>query len=386
MSEINKATPETPISIIVPVMDIPQSELDRLGFAGKTVGEIADMLIRDNSRIELTILRKHLPDEIDPKDLIGLMKDSRDAFYMQVRRTVATPENLVRKSTLANALVGLVKATGNFNHFLATPQGTEGMVRHMNDTRLWWPEYTTYFTDARIRIMLAAYVALKYYPNIAQEFPDKLGKSKVAGDVLASCIARMGESVSEDDAVPPNIRDVWNTQAYWEEAVKFADRMGSKRNEAYNLDVERKKNPGHLKVGDIWAPYGAVFRDNEGQEVVATNHAIMPKALVEVRGQGLENALAVMPLEKAQPAIDRINELGGSMFAAICRAGLAEIERVVAECGEVDVKSAVKQLDTPANNEETGFSEIRQVANLEELTELDAKVRQLVEEDNKSKE
>lgn len=370
MSEFNKATPETPISIVVPVPEVPQKELDRLGFAGKTGSEIANELAKDSSRIELTILRKHLPDQVDPKDLIGLMKDSPDAFYVQVRRPAPAPENLVRPGTLVKAFTGLVKATGNFNHFLATPQGTQAMVKHMNDTRKWWPEYTTYFTDARIRIMLAAYVVIKHHPDIVQVFPDVLNKSKVAGAVLASCIARMGEGVSDEDAIPPNIKDVWNTQAYWEEAVKFADRMGSKRNEAYNLDVERKKNPGHFKVGSEWYPYGSVFTDDKGQELVVINHSIVPKALVESRGQGFENSLAVMPLEKAQPAIDRINELGGNMFAAICRVGFAEIEQLVAECGELDVKQLGMRRDALALPLSTGhFAPLSQTVSIDDLTD-----------------
>lgn len=287
--------------------------------------------------------------------------------------------NVVRKLTLVNAIVGLVKATGNFNHFLATPQGTTAMVDHLNDTRKWWPDYSTYFTDARIRILLAVYVAKRYYPELADEYKDKLGSQRVAGDVLKSCLARMGADVTDEAAIPPNVKDVWNTQDYWDKACKFADTIQNKRNEAYNLEVERKKNPGHFKVAGKWVPYGSVFTDGQGQEMVVINHTVLPKALVESRGQGFENSLAVMPLEKAQPAINRINELGGSMFAAICRVGFAEIEQLVAECGEIDVRDVAMKRDYladpgSAGDIAAGFTEIRQVAMLEELTDeqLDA--------------
>lgn len=278
--------------------------------------------------------------------------------------------NVVRKLTLVNAIVGLVKATGNFNHFLATPQGTTAMVDHLNDTRKWWPDYSTYFTDARIRILLAVYVAKKYYPELADEYKDKLGSQRVAGDVLKSCLARMGADVTDEDAIPPNVKDVWNTQDYWDKACKFADTIQNKRNEAYNLEVERKKNPGHFKVAGKWVPYGSVFADGQGQEMVVINHTVLPKALVESRGQGFENSLAVMPLEKAQPAIDRINELGGNMFAAICRAGFAEIEQLVADCGELDVKQLGMRRDALALPLSTGhFAPLSQTVSIDDLTD-----------------
>lgn len=278
--------------------------------------------------------------------------------------------NVVRKLTLVNAIVGLVKATGNFNHFLATPQGTQAMVDHLNDTRKWWPDYSTYFTDARIRILLAVYVAKKYYPELADEYKDKLGSQRVAGDVLKSCLARMGADVTDEDAIPPNVKDVWNTQDYWDKACKFADTIQNKRNEAYNLEVERKKNPGHFKVAGKWVPYGSVFTDGQGQEMVVINHTVLPKALVESRGQGFENSLAVMPLEKAQPAINRINELGGSMFAAICRVGFAEIEQLVAECGELDVKQLGMRRDKLADPVSTGtFAPLSRDVSLDDLTD-----------------
>lgn len=278
---------------------------------------------------------------------------------------------VVNKLTLANAIVGLVKATGNFNHFLATPQGTEAMVKHMNDTRKWWPEYTNYFTDARIRIMLAVFVGMELFPDLVQSFPDKLGKQRVAGDVLKSCQARLLQMAAKgEEAIPPNLKDVWNTQSYWEETRKFADKLQSKGMEAYNLEVERKKNPGNFKVAGKWIPYGSVFADTNGQEMVVINHTVLPKALVESRGQGFENSLAVMPLEKAQPAIDRINELGGNMFAAICRVGFAEIEQLVAECGELDVKQLGMRRDALALPLSTGhFAPLSQTVSIDDLTD-----------------
>lgn len=367
MSEINKAAPETPISLVVPVLQVPQTELDRLGFAGKTTDQVIQDLIDKGARIELTILRKHLPADVRMEGLFEQIRDNPESQYILVTRPAHDP-SIVRQATLLSTFVALIKATNNFNHFDTSAEGIEALREHTKGVVLWWPDYGTFLADARVRILLAVRVMLKLYPNIEEAHPDKLGAHTIGGQVFLSCRDKWLKG-GIDDPLPENLQGVWNQESYWKESLSLAGRIADKRNEMYNIDVERRKNPGHYKVGKQWLQYGTVYEDGGGQKNVVVNHNTVKLDYLELFGQRQENRLALMDLAQRQPAVDKINEAGGSMFAAICRYGFKAVETWVDECCKPEDLQKVIENGRNSENENAFRSGVTEIAKLEDVTD-----------------
>jgi hypothetical protein len=323
------------MSIVIPVLNVPRAELDRLGYAGKEPGEIADDLILTENRIELMVLRKHLPDVFEEKDLVELMRAAPEAQYLKVRRP-APKADTVRQMTIVEAINGLTRLTCKVRHFSKDPADIEALHKVLRETSVWWPGYGSVMAEARINLLLAGQVIKDNFPNIVAGFP---GLNQFGIDTVKRTLAQL-EGMDSEGNIPERMAGTYTSQEFWLSVISKVKKEQAMWYEMYNIDVERKKNPGKVLVGKQWMEYGSVFFDAHQTEMVVINHQTLPKQTLETKAQGMENILAAMPLEHAQPAIDLINELGGNMFAAICRGGLQRINHVVNECHTASVNAS----------------------------------------------
>lgn len=341
MSELNKAGPETPLGIIASVLTVPRAELDRLGFEGKDPREIQDELLAAEKHIEQMVLRKHLPDVLLPGDLVRLIQDSPESQYVLIHRPKPKPET-VRQLTIVQAINALMRATGNINHFSKEPVDVEHLQKTLREVSAFWPGYGSVMAESRINLLLAGQVIKDYFPNIVTGFP---GLGQRATDLIKRMLVQL-DGVDSNGDIPERVRGTYTTQTFWLEAIRKAEEAQAMWHEMYNIEVERKKNPGKVRVGKQWMEYGSVFFDGNQTEMVVINHQTLPKQTLELKAQGFENTLAQMPREFAQPAIDVVNSLGGNMFAAVCRAGMTRIAHEVSVCQEAfDASKTGKTVD-----------------------------------------
>lgn len=262
-------------------------------------------------------------------------------------------QELVRQLTLAQALKGLVMESGGFNHFEQSPEGKARMVDTMRGTSTWWPNYAATFADLRINILIGAQVLKDNFPSMMTGFPLITG---VTREVLVTCLEMLDKPSSDESVKRPAMDPKFTSQTYWLTVLEKVENVGRMRRQMYNEEIERQKNPGHFRVGKQWMPYGSVYLDDKQVEMVVINHATIPKDSLESRAQFMENILAKTPAHFAQPAIDLVNELGGNMFAAIVRGGLAKVGQAVAECHDAAVAETKRQ-ETPAVVDGSGIEE-----------------------------
>lgn len=244
----------------------------------------------------------------------------------------AAPET-VRQLTLVQAVTGLIRLTCNANHFSKDPADLEHIHKVLRDTAVWWPAYAGVMAEARVNLLLAGQVIKDHFPGIVGGFP---GFNEKATETLKRISVQLAGMDSEGN-IPESISGTYTTQEFWLSVLAKIEKDFQTWREMYNLDVERKKNPGKLLVGKQWLEYGTVFHDDQQTEVVVINHQIVPKDSLELKAQGMENILAVMSAQFAAPAIALINELGGNMFAAICRGGIARIHGMVDSCYKASI-------------------------------------------------
>lgn len=232
----------------------------------------------------------------------------------------------VRQLTLVNALVSMVKLTGNFNHFAQSEEGKAAMQAHVREVSTYWPNYSSIFADMRVNILIGAKVVMDKFPGIMDGFP---GLTQTTKSVLLTTLPILLASKGEVDS---SIPEDYTTEAFWKAVLCKIEGLEREKFAAINLEAERKKNPGKFKVDGVWLEYGTTYQNAEGLDMVVLNHTTMPLAQFNAKAQFIENTMAVMPLTEVQPAIDLINTLGGTMFAAVCRAGFAMIEQAVNTC------------------------------------------------------
>jgi hypothetical protein len=222
--------------------------------------------------------------------------------------------------------VSMVRLTGNFNHFDQSVEGKAAMQAHVRAVSAYWPNYSSIFADMRVNILIGAKVVMDKFPGIMDGFP-KL--TNVTKSVLLTTLPILILSKGDVEA---SIPEDYTTEAFWKAVQCKVDALDREKFAAINLEAERKRNPGKFKINGEWVEYGSVYHNAEGLEMVVLNHTTMPMAQFTAKAQFIENTMAVMPLTEIQPAIDLINSLGGTMFAAVCRAGFALIEQAVNTC------------------------------------------------------